>query len=168
MHAATLNQLVTLRSLAFKFTLVGLAYYLSARLGLMGPYKESIVTLLWLPTGIAVGAIIRWGYISLPAIFVAATCVELYLGLPVATALGMACGNTLAPLLTAHLLKKARFNHNLAKQRDILLMISFALLGMLVSSTGGALSLYLGDIISPEKIHFQRKKRTRRTLFWFF
>ncbi|HEY9210672.1 MAG TPA: EAL domain-containing protein [Methylotenera sp.] len=148
----SLNQLTTLKSLAFKFTIVGLAYYLSARIGLMGPYKESIVTLLWLPTGIAVGAIIRWGYISLPAIFLAATFVELSLNLPISTSLGMACGNTLAPLLTAHLLKKAHFDHSLAKQRDILLMIVFALLGMLVSSTSGVLSLYLSDQITPDKI----------------
>lgn len=148
----SLNQLTTLKSLAFKFTIVGLAYYLSARLGLMGPYKESIVTLLWLPTGIAVGAIIRWGYISLPAIFVAATFVELSLNLPIATSLGMASGNTLAPLLTAYLLKKAHFDHSLARQRDILLMISFALLGMLVSSIGGVLSLYLSDQITPDKV----------------
>jgi diguanylate cyclase (GGDEF)-like protein/PAS domain S-box-containing protein len=147
-----LNQLTSLKSLAFKFTIVGLAYYLSARIGLMGPYKESIVTLLWLPTGIAVGAIIRWGNISLPAIFVAATFVELSLNLPISTSLGMAGGNTLAPLLTAHLLKKAHFDHSLAKQRDILLMISFALLGMLVSSTGGVLSLYLSGQITPDKI----------------
>jgi len=148
----TPDQLLTLKLLAFRFTIVALAYYLTARLGLMGPYKESIVTLLWLPTGIAVGAIIRWGYISLPAVFLAATFVELYLGLPIAVSLGMASGNTLAPLLTAHLLKKAHFNHSLAKQRDILLMISFALLGMLVSSIGGILSLYLGGQIAPDKI----------------
>jgi diguanylate cyclase (GGDEF)-like protein/PAS domain S-box-containing protein len=147
-----LKQVRALKSIAFKFTVVGLAYYLSARLGLMGPYKESIVTLLWLPTGVAVGAIIRWGYISLPAIFVAATLVELSLNLPMTTSVGMASGNTLAPLLTAYLLKKAHFDHSLAKQRDILLMISFALLGMLVSSIGGVLSLYLSDQVTPDKI----------------
>lgn len=147
-----INQFATLKSQAFKFFIVALAYYFSARLGLMGPYKESIVTLLWLPTGIAVGAIIRWGAISLPAIFVAATLVELSLNLPLSTSLGMAVGNTLAPWVTGHFLKRARFNHDLAKQRDILLMIAFALLGMLVSATGGALSLYLGDQISSDKL----------------
>ncbi len=152
MHNLALNQLATLKSQALKFTVVCLAYYLSARLGLMGPYKESIVTLLWLPTGIAVGAIIRWGYISLPAIFLAVTLVELSLDLPLSTSLGMACGNTLAPFITARLLEQAKFNHDLAKQRDILLMISFALLGMLVSSIGGVLSLYVGDQIAPDKV----------------
>jgi len=141
-----------LKSLAFRFAVVALAYYLTARLGLMGPYKESIVTLLWLPSGIAVGAIIRWGYVSLPAIFVAAAFVEFYLGLPAAVSLSMACGNTLAPLVTARLLQKAHFNHNLAKQRDILLLILFALLGMLVSSIGGVLSLYFGGQITADAI----------------
>jgi len=148
----TPDQLLTLKSLAFRFTVVALAYYLTARLGLMGPYKESIVTLLWLPTGIAVGAIIRWGYVSLPAVFVAATFVEFYLGLPAAVSLSMAAGNTLAPLVTAYLLRKAHFNHSLAKQRDILLMILFSLLGMLVSSIGGVLSLYLGGQITTDAI----------------
>lgn len=118
----------------------------------MGPYKESIVTLLWLPTGIAVGAIIRWGCISLPAIFVAVTLVELSLNLPLSTSLSMACGNTLAPWITAYFLKQTHFNHDLAKQRDILLMIAFALLGMLVSSTGGVLSLYFSGQVTPDHI----------------
>ena len=152
LNRSALNQMTTLKSQAFRFIVVCFAYYLTARLGLMGPYKESIVTLLWLPTGIAVGAIIRWGYISLPAIFLAVTLVELSLGLPLSTSLGMACGNTLAPFITAHLLNNANFNHDLAKQRDILLMIAFALLGMLISSTGGSLSLYLSDLITSEKI----------------
>ncbi len=151
-NCTALNQFATLKSQAFKFIIVALVYYFSARLGLMGPYKESIVTLLWLPTGIAVGAIIRWGYISLPAIFVAVTLVESSLGLPLSACLGMACGNTLAPLITAYFLKQAHFNHDLAKQRDIFLMIAFALLGMLVSSTGGVLSLYLSDQIAVDKV----------------
>lgn len=146
------DRLATLKSSALKCIAVGLVYYLSAQLGLMGPYKESIVTLLWLPTGIAVGAILRWGYVSLPAIFVAAALVELSLQLPLATSLGMASGNTLAPLLTAFLLKKSGFDHQLSTQRDILLMISFALLGMLISSVGGVLSLYLTNQIVSEKI----------------
>jgi len=142
----------TLKSLTLKFTLVALAYFITAKLGLMGPYRESIATLLWLPTGIAVGAIMRWGKVSLPAIFLAATLVEVSLGLPVTTSLVIACGNTLAPLLTAYLLKKFHFNHRLIRQRDIILMISIALLGMLISSTGGVLSLYSSDLVTPDKI----------------
>ena len=151
-NSPAIHSFTTLKSLTLKFTLVALAYFITAKLGLMGPYRESIATLLWLPTGIAVGSIMRWGKVSLPAIFLAATLVEVSLGLPVTTSLVIACGNTLAPLLTAYLLKKFHFNHRLIRQRDIILMISIALLGMLISSTGGVLSLYSSDLVTPDKI----------------
>jgi diguanylate cyclase (GGDEF)-like protein/PAS domain S-box-containing protein len=148
----TINQLQALRTSVLKFTLIGLAYFVTAKIGLMGPYKESIATLLWLPTGIAVGSIMRWGSISLPAIFIAATVVEYSLGLPISTSLGISCGNTLAPFLTAYLLKKFKFDHSLTGRRDIVLMIVIAFLGMLVSSSGGALNLYLGGLAGIDDV----------------
>src|SRR5688572_2304952 len=89
-----------------KFGLVALAYYFTAKLGLMIPYKESIVTLIWLPTGIAVGAMMRWGNICLPAIYLAAVLVEYQTGLPIVTSLAIGITNTAAPYLAAYLLKK--------------------------------------------------------------
>ncbi|MGZ8982379.1 MAG: EAL domain-containing protein [Methylotenera sp.] len=136
----------------WKFTLVALAYFVTAKLGLMVPYKESIVSLIWLPTGIAVGAIMRWGNVSLPAIYTAATLAELSVGLPFVTSSAIACSNTLAPLFTANLLKKLQFNQSLAKQRDIGLMIAAALLGMLLSATGGVFALYLSGLATHENI----------------
>lgn len=140
-----------------KFFLVALAYLITAKLGLIVPYKESIVTLMWLPTGVAVGAIMRWGNISLPAIFIAAAIVEHSLGVSVAASLLIACSNTLAPFVTAFLLKKFHFNHSLIKQRDIALIIMAAMLGMMISASGGTFSLYanrLAPIESLEKIWF--------------
>jgi|GEM_PF-431555 len=135
-----------------KFALVALAYFITAKLGLMVPYKASIVTLIWLPTGIAVGAIMRWGNISLPAIYIAAALVESSIGLPYATAAAIACTNTLAPFVTAHLLKAMQFNHSLVKQRDVGVMILIALLGMLISATGGVLALYFSDLTTHENV----------------
>ena len=137
-------------SVVAKFTLIALAYFVTAKLGLMVPYKESIVTLIWLPTGIAVGAIMRWGNISLAAIFIAAILVELCVGLPFLTSLSIAFSNTAAPFVTAYLLKKLHFNHSLIKQRDIALMFLLAAIGMIISATGGTLSLYLSGLILPE------------------
>lgn len=154
MHKSTVNhQSVSLKLLAIKFALVALAYYVTARLGLMVPYKAaSIATLMWLPSGIAVGAIMRWGKVAIPAVFIAAALAEYSLGLSLATALEMACGNTLAPLLSAYLLKKLHFNHRLIKQRDIALMISIALVGMSISASGGVLSLYFSGLATPESM----------------
>ncbi len=118
----------------------------------MVPYKESVATLMWLPTGVAVGAILRWGNISLPAIYIAAFLTELSVGLPFFTSAAIACTNTLAPFLAAYLLKKSNFNHSVIKQKDIALLIFIALLGMLVSATGGVLSLTLSGLTTPENI----------------
>lgn len=152
MHKAAPHLLVDSKSLAFRLALVAVAYFITAQLGLMVPYKESVVTLMWLPTGIAVGAIMRWGKACLIAIFLSAVAVELSAGLPLVTSVSVALTNTLAPLLTATLLKKFHFNYRLIRRRDILQMILFALVGMLVSSTGGTLSLYFSDLIAQQSI----------------
>lgn len=140
------------KALAITLALVGLAYFSTAELGLMVPYKESVVTLIWLPTGIAVGAIMRWGKMTLPVIFLSAVAVELSAGLPLLTSMTIALTNTLAPFLTAYLLKKSNFNYRLIKQRDIVLMIVVALFGMLISSTFGILSLYFSGLITQENM----------------
>lgn len=131
-----------------KFMLVALAYFITAKLGLMVPYKESVVTMLWLPTGIAVGALMRWGNVSIPAIFIAAALVNVSAGLSLITAFFIACGNTLAPCVTSSLLKRSQFNYSLVKQQDIGLMVAAAMLGMLLSATGGTLTLYLNHLIT--------------------
>ena len=152
-HIHTAIRSVT-QSVTGKFVLVALAYFITAQLGLLVPYKESIVTLIWLPTGIAVGAIMRWGHISLPAIFIAATFAELSIGVPLVTALSIAYGNTVAPTVTAYLLDAFKFNRNLTKQKDIGLIIIASALGMLISATGGAFSLYSAGFITLD--NFQK------------
>ncbi len=142
------------------FVLVALAYFLTAKLGLMVQYKESVVTLIWLPTGIAVGSIMRWGNISLPAIFLAAFLVNFSADLSFFSAISIAIGNTLAPYLTTFLLQKFKFNHALIKQRDIALMLGMAMIGMLVSATGGTLTLYFNNLIADNQL-------TRIWLVWW-
>ena len=131
-----------------KFVLVVLAYFITAKLGLMVPYKESVATIMWLPTGVAVGAIMRWGNISLPAIYLAVVMVEYSAGLPLLTSLTIAITNTAAPYLTAYLLKISQFNYSLIKQRDIALMIGAALVGMVISATGGIAALYYSGLMT--------------------
>lgn len=143
--------------LILKFGIVALAYYGAAMLGLMVPYKESVITLLWLPTGIAVGAIMRWGKVSILAILTAAYFAEHSLGLSVNTALIIALGNTLAPITTAYCLQhfsvyNALFDSQLAKRADILLMIAFAMIGMTISAFIGVGALYASGTISANEV----------------
>jgi hypothetical protein len=48
----------------------------------------------------------RWGKVSLPAIYLATVYVEHSLGLSLFTSACIACGNTLAPVCKAFLLRK--------------------------------------------------------------
>lgn len=141
-----------INSVIAKFVLVAFAYFVTAKLGLMVPYKDSIITLMWLPTGLAVGAIMRWGNVSLPAVFSATTILELSLGVPLLTSLGVACTNTLAPSVTACLLNQSQFNRNLIKQRDICLIITASALGMLISATGGTFFLHTTGLIPADNL----------------
>ena len=61
--------------LAAKLLFVALAYFVSGRLGLGIPYVGYHITLTWLPTGIAVAALLRWGYVCWPGIFLGALAV---------------------------------------------------------------------------------------------
>jgi diguanylate cyclase (GGDEF)-like protein/PAS domain S-box-containing protein len=133
------------------FILVAIAYFVTAWLGLMVPYKESVATLIWLPTGIAVGAIMRWGKVNILAVFIASFLVELTV-LPLSTSILVAITNTLGPVLTAYLLPKFHFNHHLYKQKDILLMILVALLGMSICATGGVFSLYITGLANADDL----------------
>lgn len=133
------------------FILVAIAYFVTAWFGLMVPYKESVATLIWLPTGIAVGAIMRWGKVNILAVFIASFLVELTV-LPLSTSILVAITNTLGPVLTAYLLPKFHFNHHLYKQKDILLMILLALLGMSICATGGVFSLYVTGLATADHL----------------
>lgn len=143
----------SLRSKIAQFAIVALAYMVTAKLGLMVPYKESIATLIWLPTGIAVAGILRWGKISIPAIYLGACVAEMSVGVPLIPSMVIAITNTLAPLFTAYFLNKFKFNHSLIHQHDIALMIGATLLGMLISATGGTLVLYVDNLISSNSLY---------------
>ena len=150
-NVATQYRSSTFNTKLMIFILVAIAYFVTAWFGLMVPYKESVATLIWLPTGIAVGAIMRWGKVNILAVFIASFLVELTV-LPLSTSILVAITNTLGPVLTAYLLPKFHFNHHLYKQKDILLMILVALLGMSICATGGVFSLYITGLATADHL----------------
>ena len=91
--------------IAAKPLFVALAYFVSGRLGLAIPYVDSHIALIWLPTGIAVAALLRWGYICWPGIFLGALATHFSVDSTPLLDSFIALGNTLAPLLAARLLR---------------------------------------------------------------
>lgn len=126
-----------------------LTYVLTGWLGLQMPYADSHITLIWLPTGLAVAALFRWGPWMLPAVYAAAFGVNLLLGSSLGLSAGIAVGNTLGPGLAAVILKRLRFDGRFAQRQHVLTFMVAASCGMLISACGGVASLYLAGLV-PE------------------
>ncbi|MGA7750285.1 MAG: PAS domain S-box protein, partial [Gallionella sp.] len=99
--------------------------------------------LIWLPTGIAVAALLRWGYICWPGIFLGALATNFSVDSSPLLDCSIALGNTLAPLLAAWLLRRLKFHEALDRAYDILLLVVAAAIAMLISASGGAASLVI-------------------------
>jgi integral membrane sensor domain MASE1/anti-sigma regulatory factor (Ser/Thr protein kinase) len=129
--------------------LVAVAYIVAAKLGFALAFTTKQVTAVWPPTGIALAAILLWGYRVWPGIWVGAFVSNAFSSEPIWTAAAIATGNTLAPAFGNFLLRRfGGFENALERVRDVLLL---ALLGsaiaMTVSATNGVVELALARIV---------------------
>lgn len=99
------------------------------------------VTLFWLPTGVAVAALYRWGFKVWPGVFLGALLINLLTGASFVDNLQIALGNTLSPIVTTWLLHRFQFNPQFLKRRDVPILCGAAMLGMTISATIGSLAI---------------------------
>jgi signal transduction histidine kinase len=106
-------------------------------------------TLVWPATGIALAALLIFGYRVWPGVFIGAFVANLLTGAPPLVALGIAAGNTLEAVVGAYLLRRVvGFRPSLDGLQDVLgLIVLAAGLSTMISSTIGVSSLYLGGIV---------------------
>lgn len=134
--------------------LLAAGYFLAGKLGLSLPYIDSHITLLWLPTGIAMAALVRWGMSVWPGIFLGSLLVNLSIPSPPELALSIASGNTLGPMLAAWVLNRSGVSWSLDRPFGITMLIASAALGMLISAGGGVISLSLLGNLPASEIAF--------------
>jgi signal transduction histidine kinase len=152
MVAAKVNSLVAgMRQRSWylpRLLLVGLAYWVAARLSLNLALVHGQVTPIWPPTGIALVAILVFGRGVWPAILLAALAVNLPLGPSPSGAAVIAAGNTIAPLVSAGLLARVGFQRELDRMRDaVAIIVLGALVGMTISATVGSSVLTLSGAV---------------------
>ncbi|HWN99679.1 MAG TPA: MASE1 domain-containing protein, partial [Blastocatellia bacterium] len=125
---------------------VAAIYLVAAKLGLSLAFLNASVSPVWPPTGVAMAAVMLLGYQISPAIFVAALVANLATGLPIATATGIAAGNTLEAICAGFLLHRfVGFHTPFYRARDVLKFVLLAVLfSPMVSATIGNASLCLG------------------------
>ena len=133
------------------WTIVGLGavYFVAAKLGLKLAFEHPSASSVWPGTGIALAAILLFGYGVWPGIFLGAFLANLTTAGSAATSLGIALGNSLEALIAARLLNKlAHGRHAFDRARDILkFALLAATLSTVVSATIGVTSLSLGKFI---------------------
>ncbi|HMF27310.1 MAG TPA: MASE1 domain-containing protein, partial [Candidatus Cybelea sp.] len=128
---------------------VAIAYVVGAKLGFQFAFATKEVTAVWPPTGIALAALLLWGYRAWPGIFVGALASNAIMAEPLWTAAMIATGNTLAPVFGCFLLRLFKFENSLDRVRDVLLLTLFgAAIAMTVSATNGVAALALARIVS--------------------
>ncbi len=93
-------------------------YFSAARLGLSLASMHKSVSLVWPPTGIALAALLLFGYRLWPGIALGAFFINASTGVGLAVAAGIAAGNTLEALSGAYLLRRfTRFRASLDRPR---------------------------------------------------
>lgn len=128
--------------------IVLLLYVIFGKIGLSFAFVNPSATAIWAPTGIALAALIVFGYRVFPAIFLGAFIVNLSTSGGILTSLGIAMGNTAEGIVGAYLIK--RFANGLQVFDRVLGIFTFTLLAgilsTMVSATIGVTTLVLGGL----------------------
>ena len=121
-------------------------YFCAGKLGLSWAYIHASASAVWPPTGLALAALLLWGYKLWPGIFLGAFLVNITTQGSVATTLGIAAGNTLEALLGAWAINRfANGTKAFERARNIFKFVLLApILSTAVSATFGVTSLTLG------------------------
>lgn len=115
---------------------VAAAYFITAKLGLALAFVNPSATAVWPPTGIALAALLLFGYDLWPAIFLGAFVANRTTAGPALTSAAIATGNTLEALIGAYLVTRfAGGRDAFARLRHVM---RFALLAGLVATAVGA------------------------------
>jgi len=130
--------------------MLSVIYFAAAKLGLSVAAMHQNVSLVWPPTGIALAALLIFGYRVWPGIALGAFLINASTGVGLATAAGIGLGNTLEALSGTYLLRRfAEFRNSLERFQDVLgLVVLSATVSTTVSATVGVTSLCLGGAAS--------------------
>lgn len=142
---------------------IAVAYAVTARLGQYVAIDPGNVTAVWVPSGLAVGALILWGAGVWPGIWLGAFAYNLWFFLqgglierPVAMALavGIATGSALMALAGSTLVELVRgLEEDLGRPRDAMAYALLAgLLATTLSATVGTSVLLLGGVLPTARV----------------
>lgn len=133
--------------------LLATAYFVLARLGLQFAYVKGMATLIWMPTGLSLAAVLLGGYRLLPGVALGAFSTCLVSPIPLWVCLTTSVGNTLEAVLGAFFLTRLTdFQLSFSRIRDVRSFFLWAaLVSTIASATVGVGSLCAASIVSWEQ-----------------
>ena len=135
-------------SAATTFVVLTLVYFVAGKLGLKLAFLQASASPVWPPAGIALGALLVFGYRTWPAIFVGAFLVNVTTAGNVTTSLVIAAGNTLEAICGAWLVN--RFASGIRvfdRSRDVFKFAFAAVASTVISPTVGVTGLMLAGFV---------------------
>lgn len=127
-----------------KLLVLAVIYHLAVRLGLKMAYVQPNTSPVWPPTGIAIAALLLFGYNLWPGISLGVLLGSLLTGAPFNLALGMTLGNTLEALVIAFCLHRiVDFRADINRVQDVINLLGISFLGTMISATIGTMTLML-------------------------
>ncbi|MEK7063083.1 MAG: MASE1 domain-containing protein, partial [Patescibacteria group bacterium] len=124
-----------------------LGYTAAGYLGLQFGAVNTFAAPIWLPTGIALAALLLGGYRLWPAIALGALAVNILSGAPLLVAIGIAVGNTLEALLGSYLISRlTSVDEIFRRPYELILFFISITLASYVSATIGVTVLWLAGL----------------------
>lgn len=132
--------------------ILSVIYFLAAKLGLTFAFAQANVSPIWPPTGLAIAAVLFFGYQIWPAIFFAALAINLATSTPLIAATGIATGNTLEAVVGGFLILKFIGHYPFDSIKTTLTFSALILLATTISATLGVVSLLLTSVIDTQQM----------------
>ena len=144
---------VALRLAAFphaaRLAILALAYFAAAKASLVFAIPPGYATAVWLPSGVAVAAVVLWGRSCWPGLWLGAALANFSVNLSMLAAVGIATGNALEALCAGSLAASlfGRSGEGFRRPEQVFLFAVLAATASLVAATVGAGALWFtGEI----------------------
>ena len=129
---------------------LAIAYAVMSQLTTLGFANRHLPILAWPGAGLSLACLLIWGDRLAPGIFLGALLDAVISRTSPSSALWLACGKTISPLVGTWLLRRVKFDRALTTPRDYLWLTGAGALCSMASGFAGACSLVLGGDVQAE------------------
>lgn len=127
-----------------KLVILSFVYHFAAELGLLTAHVQPNTSPVWPPTGIAIAALLLFGYKFWPGIAFGVMLATIFKDNPLNVSIGLAIGNTLEALVATYLIKNfLKFHNSIDRIQDVIGFTAYCAIATTISASIGVITLLL-------------------------